>query len=155
MTKEQDLANLLLADSTLMALLTGGVYTDEELGIQGMRRGDDSPTENAFDADGVLKPCAVVRQGAETAYGGIRSVKDQITGMTQPIEVYFYEDRGRDVIIAAKQRAYELLENRRLPASYPLIWVGDTPPFYDVGPVANSTTIRQSWRCVFLKRPSS
>lgn len=154
MTKEAEVATILKADSELMAILTGGVYTDGELGIEGVRRGADSPTDAAFDAQGVLLPIAVVREGTEMAYAAIRDVPEQVIGITQPIEIYFYQSRDKDQILLAKQRVYELLEGVRAGASYPLMWMGDSPVFYDVGPVTNSSTIRQDWRCVFIKRPA-
>lgn len=152
MSHEGDVATVLRADAELVAILTGGIYTEEEIGIQGIRRGADSPTNDAFDAEGVLKPTAVVREGAEVGYSTIRSVKDKIAGVTQPIEIYFYQHRDKASIFLAKQRVFELLENRRLSGTYPLIWMGETPVYYDVGPLANSTTVRQDWRCVYLRR---
>src|SRR5690606_16375517 len=103
----------------------------------------------------VLKPTAVVREGAEIAYANVHSMKDQIVGITQAIEVYFYQNIDNDAIFAAKKRTYELLQNTRLASTYPLIWMGDTPIFYDVGPVTSAVTLRQDWRCVFLKRPEA
>lgn len=153
-TKEQDVVAVLEADGTLMAILTGGVYYDEEIGIQGFHRGDDSTTDAAFNADGNLLPCAVVRQGPELAMAGIRDPGEKIVGLAQPIEIYFYQERDKDQILLARKRVYDLLEQRRLPGTYPLTWVSDSPAFYDVGPIANSTTLRQDWRCVFLRKPS-
>lgn len=155
MSKEEQVVDILQADSELMAILTGGVYSDEEIGIEGIRRGEGSPTNAAFDAKGVLKPTAVVREGAEIAYANVHSMKDQIVGITQAIEVYFYQNIDNDAIFAAKKRTYELLQNTRLASTYPLIWMGDTPIFYDVGPVTSAVTLRQDWRCVFLKRPEA
>lgn len=155
MSREQVAADLLKDDPELMAILTGGVYTDEEIGLEGIHRGADSPTNAAFDANGVLLPTAVVREGAEVAYAAIRDVPERVVGITQAIEIYFYQHRDRDQILLAKQRVYELLEGVRLGATYPLVWLGETPVFYDVGPVANSSTIRQDWRCVFMKRPAA
>lgn len=155
MTIEAQVADLLRADTTLMALLTGGVYTDEEVGVEGLRRGDDSPTEDAFDAQGILKPSAIVREGNESGYANIRDQAEQIVAVNVPVDIFLYQSRDKDTILAAKKRIYRLLEGKRLQATYPLMWAGDTPVFYDVGPVVNSTTIRQSWRCVYLKRPEA
>ena len=153
MSKEQDVVDLLLADSVLTSILTGGIYTDETVSLQGFHRGEDSPTNAAFDEDGNLLPCAIVRQESEEPYRGLQMPRDQITPTSQAILIFFYQNRERDQIVLAKKRSYQVLQNKRLGKTYPLIWIGDTPPFFDVGPVANSTTIRQDWRCVFLKRP--
>lgn len=155
MSKESDMVALLQADATLMALLTGGIYTDEELGIQGFRRDPDSPAFAAFDANGSLLPCAVVRQDAEIPLPAVRMPVQKMSGMNQKLEIFFYEARGRDAIVQAKARTHALLEGTRLPGTFPLMWMGDTSIFYDVGPVANSTGLRQEWRCVQLKRPAA
>jgi hypothetical protein len=154
MSRESEIATLLLADAPLVAILTGGIYTDEELGVEGIRRGDGSPTENAFDTDGVLKPMAVVRQRGENPYSDVRFQRDKITATSQVVMVYFYEFRGHSEIEAAANRTYEILEGERLERSYPLVWLGDSPPFPDTGPVTNSTSVFQEWQIITLKRPS-
>jgi hypothetical protein len=154
MSREAEIKSLLIADSELMSILTGSIYTDEEVGIEGIRRGDGSPTENAFDADGILKPMAVVRQRGENPYSDVRFQRDKMTATSQAVEIHFYEFRGHSEIEAAAHRTYEILEGERLDRSYPLVWLGDSPPFPDTGPVANSTSVLQEWQVITVKRPT-
>lgn len=156
MTKEQEIAEILRADDTLMALLTGGVFTDEEIGVEGIRRSleptDTNPTKDVFDADGILQPCAVVRERGETIWQNINLVSDQIQAVGQVVQIYFYQFRGHDIIQQARNRVYQLLMNRQLSPSFPMWRIADSPSFPDTGPIANSTTIIQDWQVVFLKR---
>ena len=154
MSREGEIATLLLADAEMVTLTPGGIYTDETLGVEGIRRGEGSPTEDAFDVDGYLKTCVLVKQRSEVPYGDIRVSKEKITATSQVVEIYFYEFRGHSEIDAAKDRAYEILENERLDSSYPIMWVGETAHVPDVGPVMNSTTLRQDWQIISIKKPT-
>lgn len=154
MTKESEIAALLLADAPLVAILTGGIYTDQEIGVEGIRRGEDSPTEAAFDVDGRLLPCAVVRQRGEFPYGDWRSLKEKTVAVSQVVEVYYYEFRGHDQIDLAKYRACEVLEGVRLTDSYPIWWIMETSHIPDVGPVMNATVLRQDWQVISIRRPA-
>lgn len=158
MTREADVKAILIADAPLMALLTGGVFTDEEVGVEGIRRSleptDTNPTKDVFDADGVLQPCAVVRQRGETLYQNINLVSDQIQAVGQVVQIYYYEFRQAVIIHQAKQRVYELLMGVRVGGSYPVWRMAESPIFPDTGPVQNSTTAIQDWQIVFLRKPS-
>ena len=149
---EFEFAEKLRDDATLLALLPGGIYTDRELGIGGLRRDADSPSAAAFDADGRLLATAVVRQRASEPYIGIRDEDDRFIAMALVIEVYFYEHRGRDDIESAKDRTLTVMEGQRLPGTYPVAYIGESTFFYDAGPVANSNVARQDWEVTYIKR---
>ena len=157
MSREFEVATLLRADPLLTSILTGGIFTDEEIGVEGIRRGiapdDTNPTKEAFDENGVLRPCAVVRQRGETNYQNIRMPNERMEAVGVVVQVFFYEFRGHVAIDIARQRVYELLFNTRLPGTYPLWRIAESPTFPDMGPVANSTVGIQDWQVVFLKRP--
>lgn len=152
MSRESEVKALLIADPLLMTILLGGIYTDEEIGVEGYRRGDDSPTAAAFDADGFLLPTACVRQRGEIPYQDIRNLSDKFTATIQVVEIYFYERRGHTQVDLAKHRAWEILEGERLTDSYPIWWDGDSPHLPDVGPIANSTTVLQEWVVITIKQ---
>jgi hypothetical protein len=152
MSREDTLANLLRADATLVALLPGGIYTDNELGVEGLRRGEDSPCAAAYDDDGLLVPCAVVRQGGEIPYGEVRNIHDKFVAMSQLIMVYFFEMRGSDIVTQAKLEAYRILEGVRLGETYPIWMSRETAPVPDGGPIANSTMLCQDWMVVFVRQ---
>lgn len=154
MSRESEIAQLMRDDATLSALLPGGVWTSEQVGIEGIRRGEDSPTSSAFDESGYLLTCALVVQSDLNSLGDVRSIKDRITATSQRVRVFFYEMRTHNEIDLAKQRTYEVLEGVRLSDSYQIAWDMETEPFYDMGPVSNSTVVRQDWIVYGLRRPA-
>lgn len=156
MSKESEVADILRADIELMALLTGGVYTDQEIGVEGIRRSlteeDTNPTKDAFDENGILRPCVVIRQAGENIYQNLVLPSEGITAMSQIISIFYYQFRGHDIIDLARQRVYELLFQRQLVRTMPMWMVNQSPTIPDIGPVQNSTVGTQEWIVVFLKR---
>lgn len=148
MTRESEIKALLVADSEFMNLITGGVYTDQEIGLQGLTRDVDSETAAAYDEKGLLKPTVVVREMDENLYPNIRDDAEGYYATTQLVELYFYEMQDTNVIDQAMIRSYRVLNNQRLTQSYPLFLESNSARFYDVGPVLNSLTKRQVWRVV-------
>jgi hypothetical protein len=152
MSREQLVKDILVATPAIVALLPGGIYTDEELGVEGLRRGEDSPCAAAYDDDGLLIPCAVVRQTGESPFGDIRNIADKFSAMTQMVMIYFFEMRGHSVVDAVKLLSYSALEGQRLGATYPIWMTSETGAIPDGGPVANSTMLRQDWVVVFVRQ---
>lgn len=153
MSKEEIVRDRFLADETLRGLAEGGIYIDELVGVEGLRRGEHSPTNPAFLPDGSLKPTILIRQGGILPYGNVRSQKDKIVAVSQLVSVFYFQMRGHEIIDAMKQRGYVLLEHVRLGKTYPAWWAFETPPVPDSGPVLNSTVLRQDWMVVFMRSP--
>jgi hypothetical protein len=109
MSRESEVAAYLRLDATLMAILTGGIYEYMEIMPEGIRRGADSPTVSAFDANGYLKPCALVKEASLVPYGNLYDEVEKITSTSQRVEIFFYQDRGYSAIQTAKERTYQLL----------------------------------------------
>lgn len=150
MSREQEIADKLRADPEFMAIMTGGTYTDEEVGVEGIRRGNGTA---AFDDNGLMRPCVLVRQRDLVPDEVLRDQAEKFSSVSQIVEVYYYQFRGHAVIDAGKERAYQVLEGERLSGTYPIMWNSDSGFVPDVGPVANSTTLRQEWRIVWLRKP--
>jgi len=93
----------LQADTTLMALLTGGVHTTE------ISRQD---TSTAFDANAELKPCALVRVSTDTPTGPYD------TSTRTAVEIYFYQRAGYSTIDAALARVFALLNRVKLTGTW-------------------------------------
>lgn len=91
---------LMEGDATLAALLTGGVFTGREV--------SRTDTAGAFDANGELQPCVLVKVGGEFAEG-----PDEFAGR-QFIDIYFYERDGFTVIDQAIPAAYSLLHREKI-----------------------------------------
>lgn len=94
----------LQADTTLMALLTGGVHAAIEISRQ------DTPT--AFDANAELKPCALVRIPTDTPTGPYD------TSTRTAVEIYFYQRAGYSTIDAALARVFALLNRVKLMGTW-------------------------------------
>ena len=88
-------------DDSLMTLLTGGIFNEvEEISKQN--------TAAAFDANGEIKPCALIKLGVETKAGPhARSVRT-------PFRIYFYQRQGYDVIDPAMEIVFGLLNDQQI-----------------------------------------
>lgn len=97
---------VLTSDSTLMALLTGGIFDAAVLDYTG-----EGASQAPRQSDGVtLKPHAVIRWGAGTPNGS----SYKVAGEVESVEVYVYQDTGYDVIESAILRMRTLLGDRYL-----------------------------------------
>ncbi len=150
--REDEIAELMRNDPLVSALLPGGIYTNSATSIEGFRRGDDSVTGAAFDANGDLLTCALVKQRALVPLAGVRNPSQKFAATRQMVEIYFYEGRGYEEIELAKVQVYALLEGARLSDSYPMHWDYETPPIPDMGPIQFSTVLRQDWIVTGMRR---
>lgn len=110
MSREKQFADRMKADATLMATLTGGVFTRGAIGLGGINR-DSTPS--AFDSSGWLRPCALVRQRGRVADDAIRDMQSQATSTVQVVEIYIYQDNAYDQIETAMNRIYALFQGHR------------------------------------------
>ncbi len=110
---------ILAGDMTLLATLTGGVYSATEISRQ--------LTPAAFDANGEVKPCALLSLEAEDPVGPFE------TGSREFVTVHFYERQGYTAIDAALARVYALLHRKHAGAEH--VWdirhAGDILDQYD------------------------
>lgn len=162
LTREQQFKALLVADDEFRGLMEGGIYTDEELGVEGFRRGETDPSDRnysvtaaAFDENGNIRVCCLIREGGVMPYGPTQNPTKKISGTSQRVEILFYQHRNYNIINAARARSFLVLSGERLedPGSYPLTWLADTPYFYDTGPVINSVTTKQDWMVFAMRQP--
>ena len=91
----------LQSDNELMSILPGGIHS----GVIEISR---QSAPGAFDANGELQPCLLVKSGTATPFGPFTH------SHSQTIEMYLYQRNGYDVITAAARRIYELLHNQRI-----------------------------------------
>lgn len=111
-------------DSTLIALLVGGIYT------QPISR---QTTPDAFDASSEVLPCAVVRTENVAQDSRLRDDDGGLQAAREFITVHVYQRSGHDVIDQALDRIYALLHAKRLDTGGTWIvdWVGDVPQTTD------------------------
>lgn len=141
MSRETDIEAVLEADVTLMAILTGGVYTAGALGLGGINRQD---TAVAF-SNGYLQPCALVKQRSFVPDG---VVVDHTTGhasAARVIEIYVYEDAGYTNIDGALARIFTLLHGHQFTNSFPLQWINTIDRARDNAALDGASMSRQDW----------
>lgn len=108
---------VLYADSTLTALLTGGIYNGRSVGMMGINR-QSIPAAFNSTAPYTLKPCLIVKGRARVPFGGIRDTA--YASVRQVIMLYFYADgdTAYTVLEQARERVFTLLDNKQIqPAS--------------------------------------
>lgn len=125
MSFEAEVADLLEADATLDALLTGGVYESATVGPLGISR---ESTPAAFDADGYLKPTALVRQRNIVPTGDVLDFDAKLESARQVVEVWLYADQsgGYATLDTAAARVRQVLMGETLSDSFELrlaLWV--------------------------------
>jgi hypothetical protein len=101
MSLSSAIQDVLEADSALMAILTGGVFIEvEEISRQN--------TAGAFDANGEIQPCALIKLGVETKTG------PHATSVRTPMRIYFYERQGYENIYPAMDIVFNLLNDQQI-----------------------------------------
>ena len=101
------LHDVLAADATLMALLTGGIYTTRTLGTRFISEAQ-TPSAYAAGAGGIvrLKPCCVV-----TPSGGAMSMGAAGCGRQEWVRIGVYDAEGYATTEAALDRVRALLHD--------------------------------------------
>ena len=119
MTIADDVKTVMKANAALMAVLTGDVWT----GITEVNR---QTAAAAFDSNGEIKPCALVKVGTEVPSGPYsRSVRVAIM-------IYFYQRTGYSSIESAMDKTYDLLHEKKIGTGTFLILHDHTLHGYEV-----------------------
>lgn len=143
MSRETDFQTRMEADAPLMAILTGGVYVAGELGREGITR---TSAPSAFDSNGYLKPCALVRQRSQVSDSQVIDQIEQIASETRIIEIYLYEDSGYTNIDSALSRLFTLFFGYQFSnGGFPLEWIGTLDRERDQGALDGASLARQEW----------
>lgn len=117
---------VLEADATLLATATGGVYDYNETGRMGINRTNPA-TAAAFDSDGIIRPCVLVKLRSSIPDGAVTDEVDQRSSHIQMIECWLYADVDFTAIDTMSSRIYTLLHAKRLNGPFFLRWAGDIP----------------------------
>lgn len=147
MSIETDFQDRMEADATLMAILTGGVYVSGELGPLGINR-TDAP--GAFDGNGYLLPCALVRERPLVPDLEVNDYLEQVASATQVVEIYIYQDRGYSSIDAALDRLFVLFFGYQFNGTFPLEWLGTLNRERDQGALDGKSMARMEWLVPFI-----
>jgi hypothetical protein len=119
MTIADDVKTVMKANATLMAVLTGDVW----VGITEINR---QTAAAAFDANGEIKPCALIKVGTEVPSGPY-SRSTQVA-----IMIYFYQRTGYGFIESAMDKTYDLLHEKKIGTGTFLILHNNTLHGYEV-----------------------
>lgn len=108
MAISEAIRDVLADDTGLAALLTGGVYSYEQTGRNGISR---AAMPDAYESGGFLRPCAVVKSGDA---GAAVAIRDSASGARQTVEVYLYDDgdSGYGTIASARDMVIALLDRQ-------------------------------------------
>lgn len=111
MSAVRDAIKAVLAADTgaggVATLLTGGIYDWDETGRLGISR-DNTATADAFDTNGKVKPCALLKTRSEQPDGPIDDPAPA-QSVREMLELYLYQDDGYATIESAADRAWSLL----------------------------------------------
>ncbi len=126
MTYAEQIVDLLLAESTLVTLLTGGIYIFEDSGRKGINR---TQLKEAFSSvTGLAKPMSVVYEMQETPTGEAIDAPSGFMSTVTPVAIWIYDDgdAGYGTIDAAYNIMYSTLNFARLTGAFQILW-GSTP----------------------------
>lgn len=152
MSRESEVVTLLRADSTLRALLPGGIYSYARLGVAGLT--DKKLTPDVWTG-GVFNTCALVRQRAPVPTGALQSISTKCTSTSQVIEVWVYA-KTSDEIETSLARIYALMMGKRLPAAFSATWVGGLPSVMQAPELPPDIKVgRNDYRIVSIRRAAA
>lgn len=127
----QSIQDILTADGTLTAILTGGIFDDEDTGSHGMTQSKAS-TLGALDSNNLLKPIAVITWDTATP-GEINRPEIRTENRFFFVYVYDAAHSGYTSIESARNRIKVLLNQvaRTVDSQYTHVsrWVDDGARF--------------------------
>lgn len=148
MAYEDDVNTLLEADATLVAILTGGIYKSGELGPLGITRGT---TSAAFDANGYLLPCALVKERAQVATADVSDYGAQVNSARQVIEIWLYQEQGSYAALdSARARLRVLLQGYVFSGAFEANLTQQFTRLREPGALAGASMARQDWQLDFI-----
>lgn len=116
---------VLEADGTLVAAATGGIYDFDETGRLGLSR---TLTPGAYDSNGLIKPCILLKQRSATPDYQLADDTNQYVSVQEMLEAWFYEEDGYSNIETMRDRVYALTHTVQLTGTFQVLWAGDLRP---------------------------
>jgi len=150
MSRESQIAALLQADSSLTAILSGGIFVSGDLGPAGITR-DSCP--DCFDADGYLLPCAIVKQRGDIPTFEAGDTAAKVTSANQVVELWLYQDTTYAAIDAAKPIIFSILQGAVLPDSFEIYLANTLSRQRDTGALQDASMERVDYVVPFVIKP--
>lgn len=126
---------ILAADATLLTTATGGVYNRTALGRMGLNR-KNALAATAFDSNGNIKPCVVLRLRSSSVVDGLGDDANRIVAQREMLECWLYEYSGYANINTMRSRIFTLLQGQQL-GGFACRWAFDGPQTDDLDVDAN------------------
>lgn len=147
MALEDSFATVISNDAAINAILTGGIYKSGTVGKDGITY---ESTPSAFDANGEIKPSALVRQRALVPD---LEIEDQIAkqmSAAQVVEIWLYEEDGYVNIDAVLNLLFPLLHGYQFDYCFPADWANTINRQKDEGALAGASLARQDWSVITI-----
>ena len=145
MSREDDVYES-LADTFITSLyLTGGLFKSGDLGPEGITR-ETAPA--AFDSDGFLKPCALVKQRSTVNTGDLSDIDYKLISKREVVEIYLYQDTGFDTIDNAVNYITMQLTGEQYDDSFEMNLDNIVDRQRDTGALRGASLIRMDWSIV-------
>jgi hypothetical protein len=142
MSREDDVYTTLAATDLVSLYLTGGLYKSGDLGKDGITR-DSVPA--AFDSNGYLLPCGLIRQRDTVPDGIVLDYEVKTQSRIEVIEIYLYQDSGYDVIDDAKRYIALQLMGTMYADSFEMGLINIIERLRDQGALAGKSLERMDW----------
>lgn len=146
MTVESTITDLLQADSALLALATGGVYSFDDTGRKGINR---TTTPAAFDSAGVILPAVVVAERAANPLPAIADDSNQMLAIRQAVEVWVFHDASKAALEAIQYRVYQLLHAKPVSGLVRCEWGGNYLGGRELE--IDAWTLRMDFMCTYIQ----
>lgn len=106
--------DLIEANTAIMTLLTGGIYTFAELGPSGLVKSNPVCASAFTTSNGisVIKPCGVIRVRVETPNAFRSDSNTREAAFDGVVEFWLYQDKNYDVINSVSVKISRLLRLR-------------------------------------------
>jgi hypothetical protein len=138
---------ILEADATLVALATGGIFTYDETGRMGIGR-SNTLTSGAFESDGRIKPCLLIKVRSSTPFGNVADDAARISSARDMLEVWAYQDAALTTLTSMLDRVYTLLQGQRL-GGFSCRWAFKLHPLRDID--LDAFVERDDYSVVYLR----
>lgn len=116
---------ILEADATLLATATGGIWDFDETGRLGLSR---TLTPTAFDSNGIIKPCILVKLRTSTPDYILADDSNKYVSVQEFLEAWFYESSGYTNIETMRDRVFALTHTVQLTGTFQCFWAGNIRP---------------------------
>jgi len=102
-----------------VAAATGGIYTHEDTGRNGINR---TTTPAAFDANGIIKPTILIRVRSEV---NTYDLVGNVASTRAVLEVWFYSSDSYTTTSIMRSSVFGQLHNKQLSGTFQVIWNWD------------------------------